>query len=119
MQWLHHFVPSGKTITKVSLEAGRGERKDEDLFIGDDARAFLARKDEVHLRDRRIAEFYQTVRRVFLASCGYIKNKLPLDEELLQHAEVADPDRRVDAVSTSDLLYFLKRYPALVPEGKD
>ena len=53
----------------------------------------------------------------FVAACSYIKQKLPLNNELLKHAEVADVQLRVHGVSYTDLDYFLERFLCLLPKG--
>ena len=59
----------------------------------------------------------QVCRKFFVAACSYIKQKLPLNNELLKHAEVADVQLRVHGVSYTDLDYFLERFPCLLPKG--
>ncbi|XP_064648741.1 uncharacterized protein LOC135500955 [Lineus longissimus] len=108
---------NGRTATGVSLANGVGQKLDNDLIIGDNAREAIARKAENRLRDSRIKEFYATARQCFLEGCRYIKEKLHLDEELLRHAEVVDVDLRLNGATSTDLLYFIKRFPCLLPEG--
>jgi hypothetical protein len=108
----------GRTVTDVSLAEGVGQRKDEDLLIGDGPRDFIQRKNEVHLREKRLQEFYSVTRQFFTAACTYIKDKLPLNDDLLRHAEVVDVKLRLNAVSSTDLMFFLRRFPVLLPPGE-
>ncbi|KAK3778493.1 hypothetical protein RRG08_005777 [Elysia crispata] len=49
------------------------------------------------------------------AACLPLNSKLPCTDELLQHATILDPKHQLQAKVTS-LDYFLKRFPALIPE---
>ncbi|KAI0210307.1 Serine-protein kinase ATM [Lamellibrachia satsuma] len=60
------------------------------LIIGEDAWAFIAEKEKRALRDSRLEEFFVNVKRYFVVVCDYLVAKLPLQQELLKHAEVAD-----------------------------
>ena len=77
-----------------------------DLIIGEDARAFIAEKEKRALRDSRLEEFFVSVKRYFVVVCDYLVAKLPLQQELLKHAEVADARLQVNKQS-ADFLFFL------------
>lgn len=87
-----------------------------DLIIGEDARAFIAEKEKRALRDSRLEEFFVNVKRYFVVVCDYLVAKLPLQQELLKHAEVADARLQVNTQS-ADFLFFLDTYPILIPAG--
>jgi hypothetical protein len=118
---LRYKVPGairGRTVLEVNIEIEMGQRKDVELIIGEEAQDFINRKEEVGLRDTRIKEFYAGVKKFYIEAAKYIKKNLPLNEDLLRHAEVADVTLRRNAVEYADLLYFLTRFPALIPQGK-
>ena len=46
-----------------------------------------------------------------------MKKKLPFEEELFQHAEIADIDGRENH-SAASLMYFIDTYQCMFPEGK-
>ena len=54
------------------------------------------------------------IRKYFVTVCDYLVVKLPLQNEVLKHAEVADV--RLQATSKSaDFLFFLNTFPVLIP----
>ncbi|XP_067668324.1 uncharacterized protein [Haliotis asinina] len=103
-------------VTEVSLDDEKLLKPASEVLIGEEARKFISMKTEMHLRDSRIEEFYANARLFYVASCKYIKQKFPLTDTLLSHAEVADIDLQLHK-SLSDLQYFQKKYPCLVPVG--
>ncbi|XP_064635757.1 uncharacterized protein LOC135492941 [Lineus longissimus] len=104
-------------IENMNVTTELGQRQDADLFIGEEARNFIADKDNNGLRGHRIKDFFSGVRKFFIAACSYLKEKLPLQEPLLKHAEVADTKKRINGAQAADLGYFLDTFPALIPEG--
>lgn len=106
---------ANQPLDKVEYHLRYNIKPDSELVIGESATEFIKRKSENHLKDIRIQEFYKNVVCYFTEACDYIKKKLPLNEPLLQHAEVADVFLQQSAKSTS-LLYFLERFPCLIPE---
>ncbi|XP_064631270.1 uncharacterized protein LOC135489710 [Lineus longissimus] len=88
-------------------------------MIGDKARDFIQRKAEVSLREKRIEEAFTGIKNFFKEAVKYIIQKLPLNDDLFHHAEVADVSIRTNALEGEDLRYFLKRFPVLLPQGVD
>lgn len=117
---LSRFVkPSAFTFKgaeDVEYKLPYNQKANQDLIIGEAATKFIENKSENHLRDSRLKEFYGNVRKYFELCVDYMKQKLPLNDELLKHAEVCDVANRKMAKS-SDLLFFLKKFPCLIPEG--
>lgn len=70
-------------------------------------------KKENHLRDERISEFYDKVILYYQTLCSYLLKNLPLKDDLLLHAEVADLDRRSE-ISSASLRFFLDQFPCLL-----
>lgn len=89
---------------------------DSDLVVGNSAKEFIKNKEKNHLRDHRIKEFYKAVRQYFINACDYIKAKLPLNEPVLIHAEVADIDKQ-STTKQSSVEFFAERFPVLIPDG--
>ena len=94
-----------------------------DLIIGEDARAFIAEKENRALQNSRLEEFFISVKRYFVVLCDYLVAKLPLQQELLKHVEVADARLQVNTVNTTqstDFLFFLDTSncnPCRIDEG--
>lgn len=105
---------TSKTIDEVQFNIKVHQRKDSDLFIGEAAKEYISKKDEVHLKDSRIVEFYSAVRNFYQAGTKYIKDKLPQHDQLLEKVQVADVALRT-RYSFSNITYFTKRYPCLIP----
>jgi hypothetical protein len=104
------------TVDSVDYRITYNQKTDQELVIGDDARELIKNKATNHLRESRLKEFYLTVRKYFISCCDFMIAKLPLNDELLRHAEVAD----VACEQTSkvvSLLYFIDRFPKLLPKG--
>lgn len=106
----------GKALDQVNYSKKTNQVSNEDLIIGEEAKSLLAEKEKNHLREKRIVEFYDNVRLYFCKACDYLKQKLPLNDPLLKHAEVADISLQLTA-KVSDLCYFLDRFPCLLPGG--
>ena len=87
----------------------------QEIVLGDDAMNKLA-DEKSGLSDERKKEFFQNVKAFYVASCDYIINSLPLKKEVLIKAKVADPSA-FDTVNFSDLDFFLKKWPVLIPPG--
>lgn len=102
------------TVEEVRFKDRQKQKDDEDLLIGGEARDFLGKAEQNHLRKSRIKDFYSSVRAYFEAICAYLLVKLPLQDPLLQHICVVDPRNQVTAKSIN-LHYFLKRLPCLLP----
>lgn len=67
------------------------QKSDKHLLIGDKA---TKHTEEGHgLWEEKLAEFYTNVK-YFCEALTNIKQKLPLEDELLGHAQVADPRKR-------------------------
>ncbi|KAK3791726.1 hypothetical protein RRG08_033830 [Elysia crispata] len=68
----------------------RSKQKDrEDLMIGERTRAFLeAGKAEGNLGNTAQTHFYEDARSFFSTALGYVISKLPVQDQLLAHAEV-------------------------------
>lgn len=103
-------------LDQVNYHAKYNIKHNSELVIGESAKGFIQRKAEHHLKDRRIEEFYHNVVCYFQVACDYIKKKLPLNEPVLRHAEVADVALQQLAMSSS-LLFFIERFPCLLPKN--
>jgi len=102
------------TVEEVNYKVPYNIKDNQDIVIGEDAQEFMRRKEEHHLRDKRIEEFYTAVKLYYTTLVDYLKEKLPLKDQLLKHAEVADVNLRASTSSCS-LRYFLEKYPCLLP----
>ncbi|XP_064612974.1 uncharacterized protein LOC135476774 [Liolophura sinensis] len=104
----------GKPMTKVQFNDIANHKKNDDIIIGEEARNFLANAETNRLRGSRVEEFFENAKQFYIKACDYICKKLPLNDELLKKAEVADVELRVHNCS-GDLQYFLDRFPSLMP----
>lgn len=105
-----------KSTREVDYKTSYNLKGDGEVDIGEAARDFLEEKDEHHLKDERITEFFISAKKYFKSVAEYLLTRLPLDSEMLQHAEVADVSLQVQSKMES-LRWFLKKFPALLPPG--
>ena len=103
-----------EAVLDVDFKSAYNLKQNSDLIIGENAKQFISKGKEVNLREERVSEFYDHVRQFFTTSCTYTKEKLPLSDELLCHAQVLDPAKQIDS-QFSSLEYFLTRFPKLLP----
>lgn len=82
----------GKAVDTVDYRSKYNLKPNKELVIGEAAEQFIAQAEENQLRPARVEEFYSCVVEYFKVSFDYLKAKLPLNEPLLIHAEVADVD---------------------------
>ena len=101
--------------SKRSTTSSDNRAEDCDLLIGSDARDMLENSEAHHLRETRIHEFYWSVHAYSCTVIDYLLEKLPLGNEVLKNAIVANPQIRQIA-NSSQLEFFLKRYPALLAD---
>ena len=66
------------------------QKENSDLLVGSEAKMMLKNPEEHHLRDSRISEFFDSVRKYFETVVKYLLDKLPLKDPLLEAAVVAD-----------------------------
>ena len=92
------------------------QKNSNDLIIGQAARDFIANKAENHLRDSRLPEFYKNVITYFTTAVDYMLSKLPLNDPVLLHAEVADVKLQVFS-NLRDFPFFVDKFPCLLPDG--
>lgn len=102
--------------TVLEIDFTKATNHKPQVLLSEETESMLRRKDELHLREERIVEFHQRTKKFYVAACTYIKTKLPMKEELLLNAQVADVDRRVE-VTDKELSYFLQRFPCMLPAG--
>ena len=116
LRFLKPVALHGKPVLDVQFHPPYHHKADADLLIGDAARKYIANGDRVGLRDSKVTEFYSDVKAFFIASCTYLKNKLPFKDELLIHVEIADIALQLDT-KPSSVRYFLNRFPCLLASG--
>ena len=116
LRFLKPVALHGIPILEVQFHPSDHHKQDEDLLIGDAARKYIADRHKVGLKDSKVAKFYSDVKAFFVAACTYLRKKLPFQDELLMHAEIADTALQLDS-KVSSLRFFMKRYPCLLPKG--
>lgn len=94
---------------QVDFTLAANKRENEDLMIGQEARDFLSSSK---LKPEKVGEFYASVKLFLQTSLIYLKHKLPFDNEILQKAQIADPEFQ-DAARFTDIRFFTEKYPIL------
>jgi hypothetical protein len=79
------------------------------MIIGADTRLYLK---QIKLSSDEETTFFQSVRNYFMIACDYIIKKLPVNDPLLQHAEVADIKLRTNQ-KFSSVEYFMDKFSVL------
>lgn len=112
-------ISSCKDITTIKYTDRKNQKSRDDLVIGAETRRYLekCKKDETMTPEQR-TEFFNAVRGYYAVAIKYILDKFPIQDDLLIHAEVADPSKRNSAKFQS-LKYFTSRFPRLLqPEAE-
>ncbi|KAJ8043164.1 hypothetical protein HOLleu_10136 [Holothuria leucospilota] len=94
--------------TQVDILCKNNQKTNEDLFIGSDARKLII-SENITITEN----FYENVRESHSAACSYMVKTFPYHDEVLVHAEVADPSVRQEK-SFESLNYFVTRFPAIM-----
>ncbi|KAJ8049985.1 Zinc finger BED domain-containing protein 5 [Holothuria leucospilota] len=94
--------------TQVDFLCKNNQKSNEDLFIGNDARKFIISENKTNTEN-----FYENVREFYSVACSYMVKTFPYHDEVLFHAEVADPSVRQEK-SFESLNYFVTRFPAIM-----
>lgn len=105
---------SNCTLLEVDYQIGYNIKPDSELVIGEHAKEFVKDKESNGLREKKVKEFYGNVKKYYKTAVDYLKAKLPLQNKVLIHAEVADVSIR-QSVKTASLEFFLGTYPCLIP----
>jgi hypothetical protein len=93
----------GSDLTKVDYTSKLVHKTDDTLFIGKAARDFIKTNPELNLQK-------------FFTATSYMLKKFPFNDELVVHAEVADPELRI-AKDFSSVVFFTDRFSCLLPSN--
>ncbi len=111
MKFLKPVAFQGTALLDVKLDVSYHQRSEEELWIGDDTRNFIAEKK---LHPDKIKAICDHEKQFYKCAARYIVKKLPLQGELIKHAEVFDLER-LKGMSFKSVKYFLNRFKALAP----
>ncbi len=119
-------VITATPCTEVDYHSEENQKKDSDLMIGSNAKDYIKKAVESRsdadadhdndLSDEDINVFYRSVRNFYITSCDYILKTWPLNDKLLQHAEILDISLRQE-VSFSSLKFFIDKFPCLLGDA--
>ena len=107
---------SGTPVEEIKYKLEYNQKKNEELLIGQHATEYISAKEKHHLKDDRIEEFYKHVKTYFITCVEYLQKKLPLTDEVLVRARIAEVSKKAES-NAKDLQFFLHKYPALIPIG--
>lgn len=102
---LQRFIKPGclakeENILRVDYKNKDEQFPNESLVVGYEVKPFLEKLKQIG-KD----EFYGHVREYYMTALDYMKQKLPLSDVTLKHAEVADIEKRSDQ-SFDSVVYF-------------
>lgn len=112
---------SEKNLCKVNFTNKLNQKEDKGLLVGGQVRKYLQAESKSkenptgQLTKIDLSAFYTSVRQYYQSACDYIVTKFPLNDELLLHAEVVDPQLREHKTFES-LEYFINRFSCLLPD---
>lgn len=100
-------------LLEVQYHLVQNQREDDELVIGVQTMCLVKKLDD---KDR--AAFFSSVRGYFCTACDYIRNKFPLKDDVLKHAQVAKVSKIEDA-QFSSISFFLERFPSFLCKEKN
>ena len=106
-------VISGEEILEVQYKVENNQKANEDLVIGEGARKFIEEQGEGKLD---LQKFYAQVKSFYVAFLDYVFEKLPLKDETIFHAQVADTKERCSQSFTS-VKFLIAKFPCILPKG--
>ena len=115
IRFIQPWALTGKLVTSVNYKNPINQKKNEGLMIGELAKNMISDKEALCLRESKIKQFYSVVVDYYSSGLDYILKKLPVNDELLEKAQVADVSMQTTR-SVQDLMYFVDRFPVLMPK---
>ena len=100
------IIKTSPDLKECQYKDPNNQRPDADLILGQEIRDFISSHQ---FTSSQLEEFYMSVRKYFTAVCDYVISTFPLSDELLEHARVANVNKRLE-VSFSSISYFVKRF---------
>lgn len=98
------------SILSLDCTKRKNQKSDNDLVIGAETRSHLK-----NIPTEAVEKFYKDVRKFYLTSIEYIKKNLPLDDELVKNAAVADVSLR-KKMSYSSVEFISEKFPHVLSE---
>ncbi|PIK39992.1 hypothetical protein BSL78_23160 [Apostichopus japonicus] len=108
-------IKSSASLKECHYKEKNNQRSDADLILGHEVTDFIRCHE---FSESQLEEFYTAVRNYFMSVCSYVIATFPLNDEVLQHAMVADKDKRLE-VNFSSVLYFVDRFKFMQDELDD
>lgn len=99
-------------ICLIDYHSRNVQKNDQDLVIGHQAKCVV---EKLKPSDKK--EFFEAVRRYMVAACDYVCLKFTFRNEALINARVADIEA-MDNMSFKNVLFFVERFPALLPQNE-
>lgn len=99
-----------QSLLKLKFHKSKKQKDNENLVIRVNTRLFLKSSQQLSLKDKK--EFFECVSEFFVASCTYVVQKFPLEDEFLNLSELTDITLRTD-ISFSSILNVVQRFPVL------
>ncbi|KAK6476679.1 hypothetical protein HHUSO_G23141 [Huso huso] len=94
-----------KAVTEVQYNLVYNQKDNKELIIGDSRQCFIDNAHQNGLHPEDVEEFFENVKTFFTAACVYMLKKMPLNDPVLQHIEVAGISQCLNG-NTSSLHYF-------------
>ncbi|KAJ8041041.1 hypothetical protein HOLleu_15529 [Holothuria leucospilota] len=107
---LNRFLEQWVALEQYFKEEAQGEMKRKNIpQVQKPKKSLSAAKDSSKSKQNFPEKSLKSVVKYFITVCDYIVQKLPLRDELLNHAKVANPSKRLEMSFTS-VSFFVKRF---------
>ncbi|KAH8026304.1 hypothetical protein HPB51_019454 [Rhipicephalus microplus] len=99
-------------ICLIDYHSRNVQKDDQDLVIGHQAKCVV---EKLKPSDKK--EFFEAVGRYMVAACDYMRPEFAFRNEALINARVVDIEA-MDNMSFKNALFFVERFPALLPQNE-
>lgn len=98
------IIQSHTNILLIDFHNEKHHITDKDMYIGELAQGLIA-----DMKAKNRSQIHMNIIHFYTSSLTYIKDKFPLNSDILKHAKFVDIERR-DKVSFADVQFFFKKF---------
>ncbi|KAJ8049931.1 hypothetical protein HOLleu_02900 [Holothuria leucospilota] len=107
---LNRLLEQWVALGQYFKEEAQGEMKRKTIpQVQKSKKSLSAAKDSFKSKQNFPEEFFKSVVKYSITICDYIVRKFPVRDELLNHAKVANPSKRLE-MGFASASYFVKRF---------
>lgn len=110
-----HIVDASEDVTKIKYSDHTCQLEDSKIYLGLFTRSRQSKLlNEGDVSPHVVSKFLKGVRSFYECATSYALTHLPLDDQVLQSAQIVDIQRRIQADFTQ-VAYFVTRFSKLLP----